>query len=93
VDAELAEIAGDPLAPQLFGDGGSGTGTAEEVGDEIAFDRAGADDAFDQWLRLSISRSYKIPTKSAKIPQNPKSPKIPQNPKSPKIPDNKSPKI
>jgi hypothetical protein len=36
VDAELAEIAGDPLAPELFSHGGGGAGTAEEIGDNVS---------------------------------------------------------
>ena len=36
VDAELAEIAGDPLAPELLGHGGGGSGTAEEIGDNVS---------------------------------------------------------
>jgi hypothetical protein len=35
VDAELAGIAGDPLASELFGDGG-GFGTSEEIGDNVS---------------------------------------------------------
>ena len=41
VDAELAEVGGDPFAPELFGDGGGGAGAAEEVGHQIAFIAAG----------------------------------------------------
>ena len=52
MDAELAEIAGDPLAPELFGDGGGGAGAAEEIGDEIAFVRAGFDDALEKGFGL-----------------------------------------
>ena len=37
VDGELAEVRGYPLAPKFFGNGGSGAGATEEVGDEIAF--------------------------------------------------------
>ena len=42
---ELAEVGGDPLAPQLLGDGGGRAGAAKEVGDEIAFVAASFDDA------------------------------------------------
>ena len=37
VDGELAEVRGYPLALKFFGNGGSGAGATEEVGDEIAF--------------------------------------------------------
>jgi hypothetical protein len=37
VDGELAKVAGDPLAPQLFGDGSSRAGAAEKVCDQVAF--------------------------------------------------------
>ncbi len=37
MNGELAQVAGNPLAPQLLGHGGGGAGTAEEVGDEVAF--------------------------------------------------------
>jgi hypothetical protein len=33
MDRETAKIAADPLPPKLFGDGESGAGPAEEVGD------------------------------------------------------------
>ena len=46
VDGELAQVAGDPFAPQLFGHGRRRAGTAEEVSDEIAFVGGGFDDAF-----------------------------------------------
>ena len=48
VDAELAQIGSDPFAAQLFGDGGSRAGAAEEIGDEIALIAASSDDAFKQ---------------------------------------------
>jgi hypothetical protein len=32
----LAEVAGDPAAAELFGDGGGGAGAAEEVGNKIS---------------------------------------------------------
>ena len=35
--AKRPEVAGDPAAVELFGDGGSGAGTAEAVEDEVAF--------------------------------------------------------
>ena len=38
VDGELAEVGDNPLAAELFGDGGGGAGAAEEIGDEVAFD-------------------------------------------------------
>ncbi len=52
MDAELAEIAGDPLAPELFGHGGGGARAAEEIGDEVAFVGAEFDDAFEESCRL-----------------------------------------
>ncbi len=37
VDGEAAEVAADPLAPELLGDRHRGAGAAEEVSDEVAF--------------------------------------------------------
>ena len=37
VDGELAEVGGNPLAPEFFGYGGGGSGATEEVGNEVAF--------------------------------------------------------
>ena len=41
VDAELAEIGGDPFAPELFGHGGGRTAAAKEIGHEVAGIAAG----------------------------------------------------
>ena len=49
---ELAEIGGDPFAPELFGHGGGRAAAAEKVGHEIAFVAAGFDDAFEQGFGL-----------------------------------------
>jgi hypothetical protein len=48
VDAELAQVGGDPFAAELFGHGGGRAGAAEEVGDEVAGVAAGFDDAFEE---------------------------------------------
>ena len=48
MDTELAEIGGDPLAPQFLRHRRRGAGAAEEIGDEIAFVATGFDDAFKQ---------------------------------------------
>ena len=48
VDAELAEVGGDPFAPELFGHGRGRAAATEEVGHEIAFVAAGFDDAFEK---------------------------------------------
>jgi hypothetical protein len=45
VDAELAEVGGDPFAPELFGHGGGRAAPAEKVRHQIAFVAAGFDDA------------------------------------------------
>ena len=45
--AELAEIGGDPFAPELFGDGGGRAVPTEEVRDQIAVVAAGFDDTFE----------------------------------------------
>jgi hypothetical protein len=37
VDAKLAEVGGDPFAPEFFGDSGGCAAAAEEVSDEVAF--------------------------------------------------------
>jgi hypothetical protein len=50
VDGELAEIGGDPLAAQLFCNGGGGAGAAEEVGDEVAFLRRSFNKSLDKLL-------------------------------------------
>ena len=39
VDGEASEVAGDPAAVELFGDGGGGAGTAEAIENEVAFVR------------------------------------------------------
>ena len=52
VDRELAEVGDDPFAADLFGYCGGHAAAAEEVGDKIAFVRAGSDNALDQGLRL-----------------------------------------
>ena len=53
VDAELAQVRGNPLAPQLLRHRRRGAGTAEEIGDEIAFVRAGVDNAFEKGFRFN----------------------------------------
>jgi hypothetical protein len=45
VDAEFAEVSGDPLAPELFGHSGGCAAAAEEVGYQIAFVAAGFDNS------------------------------------------------
>lgn len=35
VDGEASEVAGNPAAVELFGDGGGGAGAAEAVEDEV----------------------------------------------------------
>jgi len=42
----LAEVAGDPAAAELLGDGGGGAGTTVEVGDEAIFMSRDADNSF-----------------------------------------------
>ena len=39
VDGELTQVADDPLAPEFFCHGGRGAGTAEEIGNQVAFVR------------------------------------------------------
>ena len=48
VDGEAAQVAGDPAAAQLFGDGRGGAAAAEAVEDEVALVRGGIDDAFEE---------------------------------------------
>jgi hypothetical protein len=48
VDAELAEVGGDPFAPELFGHGGGRAAAAEKVRHQIAFVAAGFEDTFKQ---------------------------------------------
>jgi hypothetical protein len=48
MDAELAQIGGDPLATKLLRHRRRGAGAAEEVGDQVAFVGRGLDDAFEQ---------------------------------------------
>ena len=57
VDAELAEVGGDPLAPELFGHRRRRAAPAEKVRHQIAFVTAGIDDAFEQgfWFLCGIS--------------------------------------
>ena len=52
MDAELAEVGGDPFAPELFGHGGGRAAAAEEVRHQVAFVAAGFDDAFEQCFGL-----------------------------------------
>ena len=48
VNGELAQIAGDPFAPEFFRHRRRGAGTAEEIGDEVTFVAGCFDDAFEQ---------------------------------------------
>ena len=48
VDGEAAEVAGDPAAVQLLGDGGRRAAAGEAVEDEVAFVGGGADDAVEE---------------------------------------------
>ena len=41
VDAELAEVGGNPFAPELFGHGGGRAAAAEEIRHQITFVAAG----------------------------------------------------
>jgi hypothetical protein len=47
VDGESAEVACDPAAVELLGDGGGGAGAAEAVEDEVAFLRGSVDYALE----------------------------------------------
>src|SRR5690606_1139513 len=51
-DGELSEIGGDPLAPEFFGDGGSGPGAGEEIGNKIATVAAGFHNTFEKRFRF-----------------------------------------
>src|SRR5437764_1234790 len=48
VDGELAEVADDPLAAQLFGDRRRRAGPTKEVRDDVIFVRRGEDDSFEE---------------------------------------------
>src|SRR5207247_7390441 len=52
VDAELAEVGGDPFAPELFGHGGGRAAAAEKVRHQIAFVAAGSEDAVKKGFGL-----------------------------------------
>jgi hypothetical protein len=52
VDGELAEIGGNPLAAQPFGDRCRSAGAGEEIGNKIVLVAAGLDDAFEKSFRL-----------------------------------------
>lgn len=46
VNAELTQVGGNPLSPQLFRHGGRGAASAEEIGHQIAFVAAGFNKTF-----------------------------------------------
>jgi hypothetical protein len=52
VDGEASEIAGDPAAVELFGDGSGGAGAAEAVEHEGTFVAAQFHDAYQKRLRF-----------------------------------------
>ena len=52
VDAELAEVGGDPFAPELFGHGGGRAAAAEKVRHQIAFVAARKNDSLGQFFWL-----------------------------------------
>ena len=56
MDGEASEVAGNPAAVELFGDGGGGAGTAEAVEDEVAFVGGRVHDAFEKsfWFLCGI---------------------------------------
>ena len=65
VDAELAEVGGDPLAAELLGDGGGRAGAARRNRRQVAFVAAGFDDAFEQGFGLLcwIVDSFSVPSR------------------------------
>ena len=52
VDRPAAEVATDPAAAELLGDGESRARAAEEVGDEVTLIGRGLDDALQECLRF-----------------------------------------
>ena len=52
VDAELAEVGGDPFAAEFFGHGGGRATAAEKVRHQIAFVAAGFENSFQKLFRL-----------------------------------------